>query len=155
MLWSISFSFSVWVELLFPVSILWFKHHDFELEVDDGWPNSSDPPDDCWTSMTEQMGHSKCNDVSVSLGVSGGHMLMYHLLQNEDVSSRIISAVGFFSLVFTSTCKEQKKCWITELCEYNWPWHNLDFLLVFSLLSPHSSSISQPSELTFTTVEIQ
>lgn len=114
----------------------------WRLEVDDGWLPMSDSPEDCWTSVTAQMEHSKCNDVCVNLGVSGGHMLMCVMCITACVSlfqDGVCSRCFFPLAVSTYTCWKSK---ITDVCEYYWPCFNLDLLLVCQ--TPHSCSISQP-----------
>lgn len=113
------------------------------------------PTEDCWTGMTAQMEHSKCNDVCVILGVIEVTCRCVCHVQRLMHQSPLkwgrlfLSAVGilvfFFSLpaVSTSPCKK----WITEVCDCNWPRLNLHLPLVFFFSpTPHSSSISQPTE---------
>lgn len=106
------------------------------------------PTEDCWTGMTAQMEHSKCNDVCVILGViEVTCRCVCHVQRLMHQSSLkwgrlFLSAVGilvfFFSLpaVSTSPCKK----WITEVCDCNWPRLNLHLPLVFFFF-PNSTLI--------------
>lgn len=113
------------------------------------------PTEDCWTGMTAQMEHSKCNDVCVILGVIEVtcrcvcHVQRLMHLSSLKWGRLFLSAVGilvfFFSLpaVSTSPCKK----WITEVCDCNWPRLNLHLPLVFfffSRLHTHPQYLSRP-----------
>lgn len=112
------------------------------------------PTEDCWTGMTAQMEHSKCNDVCVILGViEVTCRCVCHVQRLMHQSSLkwgrlFLSAVGifvfFFSLpaVSTSPCKK----WITEVCDCNWPRLNLHLPLVFFFprLHTHPRYLSRP-----------